>query len=182
MLETGSTCGQRLRISFPQYDDRLAHTIGVLDGQRLIPVFASHEGTADEQWPASPVFQEIQVNGQAGISQVALLVGMAGSSHWSASVEVSTTSAKISFDVACRFKSEPTQLISTYRTMTSATIVDLHEALIDISEHPLCVQNEPVDGVQSILRVTKCGLCVDVALASSSYPRTIRWKYSISVE
>ena len=78
-------------------------------------LLASVEGTAAEPWPASPPFQQAHLESRPGGRQVVLLVGMAGSSHWSASVEIDPASDAALFDVACRMHGRADWLGSRYR-------------------------------------------------------------------
>src|SRR5262245_46882266 len=50
----------------------------------------------------------------------ALLVGMAGRSHWSGSIEATPASAEIVFDLACRHSGAPQELGSRYRVLDGA--------------------------------------------------------------
>jgi hypothetical protein len=53
---------------------------------------------------------------------VALLVGMAGGNHWSASVESDPASQRLTFDVACRVHGHMSgPLASSYRRLSDKT-------------------------------------------------------------
>ncbi len=86
-----------------------------------IQLLESIEGTADQLWPSSPPFQEAHLEPRADGRQVVLLVGMAGSSHWSASVEIDPQTHTALFDVACRMRGPADWLGSRYRILTDVT-------------------------------------------------------------
>jgi len=83
-------------------------------------VFESIEGTPEEDWPPSPPLQELHLEARPDGKQLALLVGMAGTSHWSLSVEFDAAAGTAVFDVACRVKRAPGGLGSRYRRSGSA--------------------------------------------------------------
>ena len=82
-------------------------------------ILESVEGTPNQNWPPSPPLQELHLESRPDGKQLALLVGMAGNSHWSMSVEFDPAAGKALFDVACRVKREPGKLASTYRRQNS---------------------------------------------------------------
>ena len=107
----------RLQIEFFRQGDRYAHRISLAGDDRPVELLVSVEGGghvdgpnpnrpdcdyADDAWPASPPFQELRIEPRSDGRQVALLVGMAGRSHWSASVEADPQLGRFTFDVACR--------------------------------------------------------------------------------
>jgi hypothetical protein len=63
------------------------------------------------------VLQNAQVDTLPDGRRVALLVGMAGRSHWSLAAELTTSAAteRLTLDVACRFSARPERLGSRYR-------------------------------------------------------------------
>lgn len=70
----------------------------------------------DSSWPPSPPIQQLSLE-PIGDNDVLLGVGAAGQSHWSISVEPTLHDQlpALKFDLACRCKSEPVWLGSTYR-------------------------------------------------------------------
>jgi hypothetical protein len=103
------------RVAFERRGDRLAHRIAAERDGTWIDLLESVEGTADEDWPPSPPLQELHTESRADARQVALLVGMAGSSHWSLSVELLFERRELVFDTACRVRAAPAWLGSVYR-------------------------------------------------------------------
>ncbi|MBI3836572.1 MAG: hypothetical protein HY288_01385 [Planctomycetia bacterium] len=75
--------GGGLGVRFAFRDDRYAHEISLTDGSRWIPILMSVEGSPLDDWPASPPLQSLHLDSRPGNRQLALLVGMAGHSHWS---------------------------------------------------------------------------------------------------
>ena len=111
-----------LRINFVWSNDRFAHTIEWLcEAGNWEPLLSSVEGTPDDAWPPSPPFQEVEPHvGRSGLTCL-LAVGLAGTSHWSASIEEilqegqPDSECRIRFDVACRLKRSASTLESTYQ-------------------------------------------------------------------
>jgi hypothetical protein len=106
-------CG-KLRIEFQRAKDRWGHVIGLADVQGFHLLARSVEGKPDDLWPASPALQELHLEDRAD-GQVAFLTGMAGSSHWSASIACEPAYNRATFDFACRCKQPPTWLGSLYQ-------------------------------------------------------------------
>lgn len=70
----------------------------------------------DPRWPASPVLVELSLIDRRGDGRAILGVGMAGRSHFSASVAVDPSAADaVRFEIACRLHDGPGWLGSTYR-------------------------------------------------------------------
>jgi hypothetical protein len=171
----------RLQISFERRQDRFCHAIEVLNEVgTLEPWLASIEGTEHQLWPASPVLQTLHVEDRGGGAQVALLVGMAGRSHWSMSVEVHREREELLFDVACRTRENPEFLGSTYdvveqRLTTRQTAGQLQLARGD---NWLELDGGGAPGA-STLDWSSTGRITIVASADPvSGPTTHRWRYS----
>jgi hypothetical protein len=95
-----------VRVVFFRAGDRYAHRVEAFDAVRgeWVAVWESLEGAADDVWPASPPLQQLHVE-ERPEGRVALLVGMAGRTHWSAAVEAARGESggkSIRFDVAAR--------------------------------------------------------------------------------
>lgn len=163
-----------LRLSFHAYGDRLAHTVGLVVGNRVVPLLASVEGTPDDDWPPSPPLTTIELSSQGEV-QHALLLGMAGRSHWSVAVVLSEAARRLEFEIACRMKEPASSLGSAYRTMVAARSHEQGVALV--------VDNETVrvDGPsqQPAVHVTPDGLNVPVEPPAGPFPQTVRWSYAI---
>lgn len=116
--------GERLlRLVLFRAGDRYAHRIELLSSDRdLLASASSEEGAASsiddatETWPASPPFQQFhrqEIDGRPAW----FFVGMAGKSHWSASVTARDDVPGWEFDVACRYREAPGYLGSAYRVV-----------------------------------------------------------------
>jgi hypothetical protein len=120
VLECPINDGHKLRVEFFKSGDRYAHRLSAVvadDGGRetVVPLAESVEGDNDDPWPPSPPLQSLSIEELADGRTAALLVGMAGRSHWSASVEVAPGLGSPKFQLACRFTTVPDRLGSTYR-------------------------------------------------------------------
>jgi hypothetical protein len=89
-----------------------------------------------------------------GDRDVALLVGMAGKSHWSLSVDIDADRGSIRFDAACRIAVPPESLGSTYNGPADSVICDL-ATKIDENADSWCAKPETI----------------------APPPATIRWAY-----
>ena len=105
-------CGL-LRIEFVWSADRYGHRIltSTPGGECIL---TSREGRPDEKWPPSPPLQSLHLEDRPGGVRIAMLVGMAGRSHWSMSVETDIARSRLLFDVACRVSEQPLWLGSSY--------------------------------------------------------------------
>lgn len=137
------TCGP-LRLEWTRAADRTTHRLlGPPGPDGAVACLAAVEGTPLDRWPLSPPYQQLSLEPGPGGLPRAFLVGMAGTSHWSAVVEAvlyrpaesrveplaapppGELSADLRyaflFDVACRFRELPTELSAAYQlTLLSA--------------------------------------------------------------
>ncbi|QDU29922.1 hypothetical protein ETAA8_50390 [Anatilimnocola aggregata] len=125
--------GKLLQVNFDRSHDRWRHRVSLVlpEGSSAVSpllLFESIEGTSHEDWPVSPPLQFVSIETRPKKPPVALLMGMAGGSHWSASIEQQPAEQALRFDVACRVKGEPMNLGSRYRL---APRVESVEALGD---------------------------------------------------
>lgn len=163
-----------LRMSFHACGDRLAHTVGLVVGNRVVPLLASVEGTPADDWPTSPPLTTIELSSRAGM-QHALLLGMAGRSHWSVSVVLSEAARRLEFEIACRMKEPATSLGSAYRTMVAPKS---RQEGVELSVDDETVRVEDPSRKRAV-HVTPDGLNVPVDPPAGPYPQTVRWSYTI---
>lgn len=163
-LEVRDASGRGLRVEFVRVKDRYAHVISRLDGELAVLVWESVEGTDSDDWPASPPLQQLSLETLSGDRRVALLVGMAGTSHWSLSVEPAADGIAFIFDVACRVKSTPERLGSMYRRCGTGSSTGAIEA----------------DMAYCQVRVKDSGIEIAPNSVSNSMPHTARWKYRVA--
>jgi hypothetical protein len=164
--------GQHLRVVFQRRSDRVAHAIQWLDDQRRVLLqLDSVEGTPADAWPPSPALQHLRVEPRGGGQQVALLVGMAGRTHWSASVEADPLGGRLIFDIACRLPQPPLQLGSQYQ-MRGGPPTD---ATAD--------QWLPSPPIETSARLIQQGALwrLDANALIDQFPATARWRYQAAV-
>lgn len=112
-------------VEFAREADRYRHEVVICTGESWQTVLASVEGAADDEWPPSPPLQELHIEPRTLGNEVALLVGRAGRSHWSLSVESDVARGALIFDVACRSSSAANRLQSSYLIRGPALTYDL---------------------------------------------------------
>ncbi len=162
-----SSGGRRLRLDFTWRGDRYMQTLYVGDGAGAETLaWISVEGAADEAWPGSPAFQQLHVESR-GERRVALLVGMAGTSHWSASVEPVEGRAAWLFDVACRVREAPSFLGSEYRFAQPEV-----GACLALQPEPPAVLFA-TDGERRGVAAER---------QAPRFPTTLRWRYVVSAD
>lgn len=180
MIESIDAYGRGLRLVFFKLGDRFAHSIAAIasagsEAETITPLLTSIEGESATNWPISPPLQSLSIEPRIA-SEVALLVGMAGRNHWSASVEAIEGERRLEFDVACRRSEEVAELGSRYRWMADVQNLVASSCLIDCSivghrinilpEMCLAVSKDDELRIQSPEQTSKT---------------TSRWKYSISL-
>ena len=146
-IESPVLCGYRLIISAEKdpSKDRWSQVVELVDQHGTkSEIMRSIEGslesdTESADWPPSPPLQEINLH-ELGSSSALLGVGMAGKSHWSASV--STENEIVVSDLACLVKEDDSTNVnwwlgSTYRVDSKWTItVDSEKAIkLTLSEN-----------------------------------------------
>lgn len=178
MKPAGELIGAGWRIVFVRSGDRIEHRVCLADGDHYEPQIASVEGSADEPWPASPPLQQVHFQPCPDGRQAALLVGMAGRSHWSAAVEVSADGRQAAFEVACRAASPPDWLGSSYRLETERTF-DWSPTHVWLG--PLELAIEPLEHHSApTWMLGQQNLQLAVALPEGRWPQTISWRYTLT--
>jgi hypothetical protein len=166
------TAGDRLQLRFARRGDRWEHIVEFRTDGKLAWRLNSIEGTPDNDWPSSPAFQSLAMHAGPEGRKFALLVGMAGASHWSASIEADPAAERIVFDIACRIKQEPKWLGSSYLAWPS----DGKESRLVIE--PAGPQSTS-DISRPVIEVEANQIRICVPHRIDPLPRTVRWKYSI---
>lgn len=163
------------RLEFRLNGGRFEHVVCRLKGGRFVELIRSLEGPEQHEWPVSPPFQELQVQRSPSGVHAALLVGRAGRSHWSASIELVEAADLVRFDVAGRIHEQPSWLGSCYtlnqawKLVGGALLLGGEARLVADS---LEVQEPQSPGTPAILRLA-------ASPAPPPYPQTVRWKYSL---
>jgi len=189
-------CGQ-LAVQFARSGDRYGHRIELRRSGQSIPLLESVEGTPEDDWPPSPPLQQLHVEsreapypgphqegeGVRAAQAVALLVGMAGRSHWSLGVEAVQETARDGwqFDAACRLRSLAGRLGSRYRVLVSARIdPQTGDALLETNEMRCRVRPEIVADSAAQIGLANAVLTIQPPSGHRGVPSTVRWRYSIS--
>jgi hypothetical protein len=160
--------GSLLRVEFVWRGDRFGHSISLVASDRqAIALLESVEGTSGNSWPASPPFQSLRIEELSDGRPAALLVGSAGSSHWSASIETVVDEAKLVFDLACRHAAHPEWLGSCYRLLSDAA-----KKLSINTQSGRITEDHSSD--ERILKIEP--------LQFASAPGTTRWKFTIQLQ
>jgi hypothetical protein len=172
--------GGGFKVSFWRLADRYAHRIEwALGGAGY--ALESLEGTSDEDWPSSPPLQELHFERREPGIQLALLVGRAGVSHWSASIELDPAAATLTFDVACRVRSAPERLGSSYRLRNAA--IDASKASgggieMQGALQLRCVASADEGGCN--IAIQGDALQIQATSLAPPWPKTSRWRYVLS--
>lgn len=138
------------RVEFFRAADRIAHQVRIQRNEGPSTTWESLEGHDLQHWPPSPAFQEVSIE-RIGDRDVALLVGMAGKSHWSLSVDIDPKRGSIRFDTACRISVDPDYLGSRYTGPTDSVICD-SATMIDTSEDSWSARPESIDAPSATIR------------------------------
>jgi len=179
--------GRGLRVDFQRVGDQYAHRIvGLGSDGSSAAIIESVEGESTLPWPSSPALQELNIE-NLGSSPVAMLIGKAGDGHWSLSIELLNDGEApgLLLDAACRVKSLPANLTSTYRvaelvkTVKSGSSLHLttHTGAYRLESAPLG-ESASCKSCQTVF--DKDTLKLKCATArTDSLPVTLRWRYAI---
>ncbi len=177
MSDVVLTAGDCLQVLFRRVGDRWRHVIQLKRALQSDWMLMSIDGTPADSWPASPPFQSLELHTTPDQKQTALLVGMAGGNHWSASVETNVETERIAFDVACRIGAEPTWLGSSYSIAPSVCA--------DVGPRPQIDMDEALSsagGIRPVVKTADGKILVQVTTNPGPLPRTVRWRYVVTVE
>ena len=180
-LETDRVDGRGLEVRFTWAGDRYCHCVSALDGEKRHPLLTAIAGDDRSDWPASPPFQQV-IGETRDTSRVALLVGMAGKSHWSASIESPNQDPQLTFDIACLAQQEPAWLGSSYRVDAEAVTLCTDSMVLDSPAGKARLRivtdaSSPLD-----LDVQGRSAIIRVAVERNGFaPQTLRWKYTVQL-
>lgn len=109
--------GAGIRVVFDWRGDRYGHAIFGVFKSEMVHLLNSVEGDEHAPWPPSPPLQQFQRHEHPPSAAALLLTGMAGRSHWSASLTTESDMrwARTQFEIACRYRERPNWLGVTYR-------------------------------------------------------------------
>ena len=181
MLSEFVLAGGLLRVRFFAAGGRYAHVIELTSDDRAWPLLESVEGSPDALWPVSPALQSCNIEKLSTDRRVALLVGMAGRSHWSLAAEVPTSAnrERLTFDVACRVSTLPDYLGNRYR-LGSAVRWEAETCLL---RTPLGIAHVRPDHAVAEVRPSRSANEIEIVPRhfDRPLPATIRWKFAIEV-
>lgn len=181
MLEAVGRDGRGLRVAFIWDEDRFGHEISCLEGRVATVCLTAELGRDQDPWPASPALQQLSLEELQPGRPSALLLGMAGQSHWSQCVEADPATTSLTFDVACRVQRKPQWLGSRYRVHHDAACRPMSAGGIALGGG-VGLTIEPAAGSPPA-RITGAGgpLVIVPDLRVQRFPSTVRWKYRISL-
>jgi hypothetical protein len=167
-----------LQVRFVWHQDRHAHTISLVVDGRPVTVLESVEGSSVEDWPPSPPLQQLSVEELRPETQVALLVGMAGKSHWSMSVEPASDRVAFVFDVACRSRGGVEQIGSRYLLLADKlNSKGDHDATIGVEGRSIQLRCDRQGATAATVKDDPSGVRIEPTVINSD--GTTRWRYTI---
>ena len=176
---TLSIAGCGLEVRFNWTGDRYAHSVWDVRGPEVC-LLSSLEGKLDQSWPPSPPLQQFHIEHRP-TGDVALLVGMAGSAHWSASFGAGAPDGALLVQAACRSKAVMGALGSSYRAIGAAKILlDQTACAIEMTACK-CLLDPGL--ATRLLALEDCAWGVRFApeLIECVNPHTVQWSYGISL-
>jgi hypothetical protein len=180
-LELWSRGPLGVRLGFFWSGDRYAHRLEWTGEGGDMLALESLEGMGHQFWPPSPPLQQLSLEPRESGRTCALLLGMAGRSHWSASVEA--RGLTLVFDVACRVQQPFDRLGSSYQIGSACQAVEsvADRALKFIfsgGREGLLVEVEAGEGAlsyedrQAVFSVLPRG-------DDGPWPKLVRWRYEM---
>lgn len=180
MIQSLDEQGQGVRVIFfrpRSAQDRWGHVIATVGpepgGEQVTPRLISNEGTGRDGWPVSPPLQSLAIERRPE-GAVALLVGMAGQSHWSASFEA-LADRRLKIDIACRLGAGTGEwrLGSSYAANAAAVASSPGRMALDLGgKRQLLIEFGP----EIEEKVAAGSVFLGVR---STAQRPIRWKYEL---
>jgi hypothetical protein len=160
-----------LQVAFFRHHDRYAHRVALLTAAGPVVLLESLEGTDADRWPTSPPLQELHVEDRPRGGKVALLVGMAGASHWSLSCELDPAARRVTFEAACRIREASERLGSGYR---------LGPGIKRVADTLQTARGGCALGTDARIEENRDLLRFLPDAADESLPRTVTWSYGFS--
>ncbi len=182
-----------LTVEFFHLADRLGHRFVCREGGRRTCWLESIEGNALDHWPPSPALQEVYVETRPDGQRVAMSVGQAGSTHYSASFAQGDRSGSICVDVACRVKLAAGRLASSYRMPAGSRFDSQSNAVVDgsgqrcqiqaqSSGDEFCSVTQREDDPLVIMVEGQIDSIPQTQRPQTQRPQTQRWRYLIWVD
>lgn len=174
-----------LRVRFHRLGDRIAHAIEWAGGPSPRTLLNSIEGDPDQDWPPSPPLQELHFETRPDGQRLALLVGMAGHSHWSASIALDAAGTALEFDLACRLRETPNRLGNQYHwganVQGEPSAGDRHRCMLRFPEGIVLVVALPAgEAPPPALAPSEAGLTIAPPLPDRVGAQTVRWRWRLA--
>jgi hypothetical protein len=166
-------------VDFHRSADRFSHCISARVNDEWRELFKSHEGQPDDPWPPSPPLQHLTMSHRDDNTPIALLLGSAGNSHWSMSVEPLDDPEGFSFDVACRWGSQPSRLGSEYTLGPDVSTRDTPNSIrLWLAGHEYSIEPIPIQGT-ICSALSAAGRAEISVQRTPDLPATARWRYAL---
>jgi hypothetical protein len=182
VLETEPEAGISLRLNLIWARDRFSQRISVVTKGQAELILQSVDRDDQEAWPPSPPLQQLLVEDRPN-GPVALMVGMAGDSHWSASIEQRSGPNGFRFDVACRIGSQPLRLGSSYLASQLAKSLSSRQLVLGGAKASVLISTQesgPAAAAQ--VEIAQSQTISIRNSQSAGPPSTIRWMYDITID
>ena len=171
----------KLKVVFsktPDNTDRWSHQIFLIDGDQENVLLTSIEGDGEQTWPASAPLQDISHHDLPG-GEAILGVGMAGKSHWSASVSVQQDTA-IFFDMACLVK-EPNAVVGSQYAVADGVEIESTDENILLKVGSNMIEIAPLrkDAQQTSLSFDTNTVAIKPSVNLNNATGSIRWCFHI---
>lgn len=177
----------RLHVRFTLRGDRFHHAIACRQSTgEMFSLLASVEGTPDTSWPDSPPFQQVEAHELATGTSL-LAVGLAGTSHWSASIEQVETlpedlklpagESRVRFDVACRIRAADARLGTTYDIAEGISAEKSQRGLVFSSSSEVSARLE----TECEISCSGRSLVISPGEIPDERPTTVRWTYDLVI-
>lgn len=175
----------RLQVRFAFCEDRFGHEVWAAEGEEWRPVMSSVEGTPEQSWPASAPLQTLHVETRPE-GPIALLVGMAGKCHWSASVELDVARHQVRFELAARVRPPGSPWLgSTYQLAEGyrARPVEGGRLVVSASSHALSGIAIQAAEPDTLVELSSDGGVLVAAreILVADAAATIRWSYRVEL-
>ena len=175
--------GRGLRVVWYRDEDRFGHEIAYVAGPVAAACLTAELGRGRDPWPASPPMQQCSLEPSSRGRQMALLIGMAGKSHWSQSVETDSAAMSLTFDVACRVHRQPVWLGSSYRANHPIEALSASTVRLTVAAGiELTMTGEAPDRSLPVgLEVSGNHVVIAADLGRLRFPSTVRWRYRVAL-
>lgn len=194
MSQSVVLASDRWRLVFESQAGRCRSRVELRRGEQWVALLESIEGEDSDPWPPSPPWQETHLDQHAAAGPVLMLLGRAGTSHWSASVEVAGPFAV--FDCACRVKAAPQRLGQRYRLLFDAEVRSLDSELtlgggplapgerlmVRLVAQPGEQQRAEVEYLPAMREISIIVASSNEAGPQLTWPATLRWGFALGVD